>query len=61
MLFKDLIPGQKIPLPDGGEFDITSYPHLDSSTGSLYVDGFLSDGTESKYFATENSYISLLT
>ena len=60
MLFRELIEGNVIPLPEGDEFTVTSVPEKDPVTGCLFVNGILSDGSESRYFATEDTLVTVV-
>jgi hypothetical protein len=46
MLFRELVEGNAISLPEGN-FTVTSVPEEDPVTGCLFVTGLLEDGTES--------------
>ena len=59
MLFKELIEGNVISLPEGDEFTVTSTPEKDPVTGCLFVNGILSDGSASRYFATEYTLVTV--
>ena len=59
MLFKELIEGNVISLPEGDEFTVTSTPEKAPVTGCLFVNGILSDGSESRYFATEYTLVTV--
>lgn len=61
MLFKDLKPGDCILLPDGGLLYVTAGPESDDVTGSLFVTGMLQDGSESRYYATDDTLVTVVT
>ncbi len=60
MLFRELVEGNTISLPEGELFTVTSIPAEDPVTGSLFVTGALEDGTESRYFATEDTLVTVV-
>lgn len=60
MLFKELVEGSIISLPEGNTFSVTSIPEEDPVTRSLFVTGMLEDGTESRYFATEDTLVTVV-
>lgn len=60
MLFKELIEGNIISLPEGEEFTVTSTPEKDPVTGCLFVTGILDDDSESRYFATEETLVTVV-
>ena len=60
MLFKDVKPGDCISLPDGGSLYVTTDPEIDDVTGSLFIAGMLRDGSESRYFATEDALVTVV-
>lgn len=60
MLLKDVKPGECISLPDGGSLYVTTGPESDNVTGCLFVTGLLEDGTESRYFATEDALVTMI-
>ncbi|EKP1132985.1 hypothetical protein P2117_004789 [Klebsiella michiganensis] len=60
MLFKELVEWNVISLPEGELFTVTSIPAEDPVTGSLFVTGLLKDGTESRYFATEETLVTVV-
>ncbi|HEC2598618.1 TPA: hypothetical protein R2K70_003138 [Raoultella ornithinolytica] len=49
-----------ISLPEGNAFTVTSVPEEDPVTGCLFVTGLLEDGTESRYFATEDALVTVV-
>ncbi|HGV3500404.1 TPA: hypothetical protein ACNGY8_006154 [Klebsiella michiganensis] len=49
-----------ISLPEGNAFTVTSVPEEDNVTGCLFVTGLLEDGTESRYFATEDTLVTVV-
>lgn len=60
MLFKELIEGNVISLPEGDEFTVTSVPETDLVTGCPFITGILADGSESRYFATEDTLVTVV-
>lgn len=60
MLFKELIEGNVISLPEGDEFTVTSTPEKDPVTGCLFVTGILDDDSESRYFSTEDTLVTVV-
>lgn len=60
MLFKDLIEGTVIFLPEGDEFTVTSAPEKDPVTGCPFIIGILTDGSESRYFAAEDTLVTVV-
>lgn len=60
MLFKDVKPGDYISLPDGGSLYVTTGPESDNVTGFLFITGILQDGSESRYFATEDALVKVI-
>lgn len=60
MLFRELEEGMMISLPEGNAFTVTSVPEEDNVTGCLFVTGLLEDGTESRYFATEDTLVTVV-
>ena len=60
MLFKELIEGNVISLPEGEAFTVTSSPEKDPVTGYLFVTGLLDDDSESRYFATEDALVTMI-
>ncbi|HFF8581054.1 TPA: hypothetical protein ACGEYZ_005341 [Klebsiella pneumoniae] len=60
MLFNELVEGNVISLPEGELFTVTTIPAQDPVTGSLFVTGMLEDGTESRYFATEDTLVTVV-
>ncbi|HFP9267550.1 TPA: hypothetical protein ACHOYZ_003588 [Klebsiella michiganensis] len=60
MLFRELVEGNIISLSEGNAFTVTSIPEEDPVTGSLFVTGLLKDGTESRYFATEETLVTVV-
>ncbi len=61
MLFRELVEGNAISLPEGNAFTVTSVPEEDPVTGCLFVTGMLEDGTESRYFATEETLVTVVS
>ena len=59
MLFKELIEGNVISLPEGDEFTVKSTPEKYPVKVCLFVNGILSDGSESRYFATEYTLVTV--
>lgn len=60
MLFKELIEGNVISLPEGDKFAVTSAPEKDPVTGCLFVTGILDDDSESRYFSTEDTLVTVV-
>ncbi|MBX4661580.1 hypothetical protein SB6424_00633 [Klebsiella pasteurii] len=60
MLFKELIEGNVISLPEGDKFTVTSAPEKDPVTGCLFVTGILDDDSESRYFSTEDTLVTVV-
>lgn len=60
MLFTELVEGSVVSLPDGKTAKVTSAPDTDPITECLFVTVMLEDGTESHYFATEETLIMVV-
>ncbi|EPL7198102.1 hypothetical protein [Klebsiella michiganensis] len=60
MLFKELIEGNVISLPEGEAFTVTSSPEKDPVTGCPFIIGILADGSESRYFAAEDTLVTVV-
>lgn len=60
MLFTGLVEGSVVSLPDGKTAKVTSAPDTDPITGCLFVTVALEDGAESRYFATEDTLVTVV-
>ena len=60
MLFRELEEGMMISLPEGEAFTVTNAPETDPVTGCLFITGALADGSESRYFATEDALVTMI-
>lgn len=60
MLFKDLVEGTVIYLPEGEAFTVISALEKDPVTGCPFIIGILADGSESRYFAAEDTLVTVV-
>lgn len=60
MLFRELEEGMVISLPEGEAFTVTNAPETDPVTGCLFVAGLLEDWSESRYYATEETLVTVV-